>query len=304
MAAHKRKRSAGDGGEPEGSGRKSRSLVVPATPDVPAEESRASRSRTTEITNGPRVAVFMTTELLEDILILLPLKKIFVIQRVCRQVRKVVATSVKIQQKLFLRSSGHGLLEKWTMFRIESSNSQPRLKLTRLQINGSRPTTTILDHDNQTCLYGAAATWNPYFSNQLAHRYQFSRTRYPTFDQLTHYGSDGTDRSTVQDRKRVLTLVNCDETANDWTYRRVCQYGNTRRFTLGSLLDAALRIELDSQVYYEGYTGFDIRKTSPAKLLARLEKKTKKKATVSFLQIDMFDVLFINEWTHVVEGHA
>jgi len=61
---------------------------------------------------------------------------------------------------------------------------------------------------------------------------------------------------------------------------------------------------VDSQVYYEGYTGFDIRKTSPAKLLARLEKKTKKKATVSFLQIDMFDVLFINEWTHVVEGHA
>ncbi|KAK0254406.1 hypothetical protein B0A54_13182 [Friedmanniomyces endolithicus] len=319
MAAHKRKRSAGDGGEPEGSGRKSRSLVVPATPDVPAKESRASRSRTTEITNGPRVAVFMTTELLEDILILLPLKKIFVIQRVCRQFRKVVATSVKIQQKLFLRLPGHGLLEKWTMFRIESSNSQPRLKLTRLQINGSRPTTTILDHDNQTCLYGAAATWNPYFSNQLAHRYQFSRTRYPIFDQSTHYGSDGTVfvlLGSASWRGMYLTDQPC-KTANvylHWsiatrprTTGRIEGYASTETpdgFTLGSLLDAALRITVDSQVYYEGYTGFDIRKTSPAKLLARLEKKTKKKATVSFLQIDMFDVLFINEWTHVVEGHA
>ncbi|KAI7225911.1 hypothetical protein KC330_g8998 [Hortaea werneckii] len=55
-------------------------------------------------TDAARYAVFETAGLLENIVIQLPPRKIFVIQRVCKHFRDIVATSVKLQQKLFLRS--------------------------------------------------------------------------------------------------------------------------------------------------------------------------------------------------------
>ncbi|KAI6788174.1 hypothetical protein KC360_g8708 [Hortaea werneckii] len=64
---------------------------------------RITRGMTTD---AARRAVFETAELLENIFIQLPPRKIFVIQRVCKQFRDVVASSVKLQQRLFLRSDG------------------------------------------------------------------------------------------------------------------------------------------------------------------------------------------------------
>ncbi|KAI6893301.1 hypothetical protein KC318_g12354 [Hortaea werneckii] len=57
-------------------------------------------------TDAARRAVFETAELLENIVMQLPPRKIFVIQRVCKQFRDIVATSIKLQQRLFLRSDG------------------------------------------------------------------------------------------------------------------------------------------------------------------------------------------------------
>jgi hypothetical protein len=57
-------------------------------------------------TDGPRQAVFKTAELLENILLHLPAMNIFGVQRVSRQFRDIVATSIAIRQKLFLKSSG------------------------------------------------------------------------------------------------------------------------------------------------------------------------------------------------------
>ncbi|KAI7180984.1 hypothetical protein KC316_g8534 [Hortaea werneckii] len=57
-------------------------------------------------TDAARRAVFETAELLENIFIQLPPRKIFVFQRVCKQFRDIVATSVKLQQRLFLHSDG------------------------------------------------------------------------------------------------------------------------------------------------------------------------------------------------------
>ena len=64
---------------------------------------RITRTMTTD---GPRQAVFNTAELLEQILLSLPAKKVFICQRVSRQFRDIVATSAAIQQHLFLRPSG------------------------------------------------------------------------------------------------------------------------------------------------------------------------------------------------------
>lgn len=53
--------------------------------------------------DSARKAVFDTSELLERIIVHLPLKDIFVIQRVSHQFQNVITTSPDIQTKLFLR---------------------------------------------------------------------------------------------------------------------------------------------------------------------------------------------------------
>ena len=71
-----------------------------------AEELTTRRITRGMTTDAARRAVFETAELLENIFMQLPPRKIFVIQRVCKQFRDIVATSVKLQQRLFLRSDG------------------------------------------------------------------------------------------------------------------------------------------------------------------------------------------------------
>ncbi|KAI7340585.1 hypothetical protein KC315_g619 [Hortaea werneckii] len=71
-----------------------------------ADEPTTRRITRGMTTDAARRAVFETAELLENVFIQLPPRKIFVIQRVCKQFRDIVATSVKLQQRLFLRSDG------------------------------------------------------------------------------------------------------------------------------------------------------------------------------------------------------
>lgn len=66
-------------------------------------------------TDAPRQAVFGTNELLEQIILSLPMQKIFGIQRVCRQFRDVIATSPKIQEKMFLRLRKDVPEETWKL---------------------------------------------------------------------------------------------------------------------------------------------------------------------------------------------
>ena len=65
-------------------------------------------------TDGPRKAVFDTAELLENVMLYVPPKNVFGAQRMCRQFRDIVATSVKLRQKLFLRSTGQEE-ESWSL---------------------------------------------------------------------------------------------------------------------------------------------------------------------------------------------
>lgn len=54
-------------------------------------------------TDAARKAVFNTSELLEAILVCLPPKTLFGVQRVSKQFQAIIATSVPIQEKMFLR---------------------------------------------------------------------------------------------------------------------------------------------------------------------------------------------------------
>lgn len=53
--------------------------------------------------DASRQAVLQTNELLEGILSFLPPKQLFVVQRVCKQWRDIIASSPELQKKMFLR---------------------------------------------------------------------------------------------------------------------------------------------------------------------------------------------------------
>ena len=73
-------------------------------------------------TDAARKAVFNTNELLEQIILCLPMRTIFGIQRVSRNFKDVIATSPKIQEKMFLRLRKDIPAETW-MF--ETLNRDP-----------------------------------------------------------------------------------------------------------------------------------------------------------------------------------
>lgn len=74
---------------------------------------------TTVITDEPRKAVFATAELPEHIVMPPPIKDICKLQRVCWQFRDLVRTSVKVQEKLFVR-----LKEKDRLQELRASQSR------------------------------------------------------------------------------------------------------------------------------------------------------------------------------------
>ncbi|KAK4547621.1 hypothetical protein LTR36_000578 [Oleoguttula mirabilis] len=109
MAVRKRKTRDDD----EDGSVKVRSPITPLTVTRLTEVKKTQKrnvvdSASTRITrnmkiDGPRKAVFNTAELLENILVFVHPKKVVAATRVCRQFRDIVATSLKLQQMLFLR---------------------------------------------------------------------------------------------------------------------------------------------------------------------------------------------------------
>jgi hypothetical protein len=61
------------------------------------------------------LAVFGTCELLEGVLSYLPLKDLFVLQRVSKQWGKVIAASPQLQEKMFLRLQSNIPQETWVI---------------------------------------------------------------------------------------------------------------------------------------------------------------------------------------------
>ena len=81
-------------------------------------------------TDAARRAVFDTAELLEQIVLELPLATIFTSQRVCHQFQDIVTTSSKIQEKLFFRINGQH--ERWTHVGDEDDDDYDPFHIVRL----------------------------------------------------------------------------------------------------------------------------------------------------------------------------
>lgn len=72
-------------------------------------------------TDAARKAVLGTNELLEQIILYLPMENIFGIQRVCQQFRDIIASSTKIKTKMFLRLQINVSDEAWVLDRLNRS---------------------------------------------------------------------------------------------------------------------------------------------------------------------------------------
>lgn len=99
-------------------------------------------------TDAARKAVFNTSELLEFILIYLPPKTLFGVQRVSKKFQAIIATSVPIQEKMFLRLRKKSQ-QPWALLR-------PRVGIPYFVEDGGQPKA-------KTCI---AANLNPFLEQQ------------------------------------------------------------------------------------------------------------------------------------------
>ncbi|KAK5739295.1 hypothetical protein LTR17_005401 [Elasticomyces elasticus] len=91
------------------------------------EKKKPCATTSTRITRrmtraAPCHAVFATAELLENILVHAPVKTIFGVQRVCRQFRDIVKTSIILQDRMFLRPPPAEVVEVWGMLKNADGN--------------------------------------------------------------------------------------------------------------------------------------------------------------------------------------
>lgn len=131
-------------------------------------------------TDAARRAVLDTAELLENIMMQLPPRKIFVIQRVCKQFRDIVANSVKLQQRLFLRSDGTEAQE----WRVAVKRNDYRWPITGRYVKS----TDILEADEN-----AGEAFKPVRLGHALEQYSTDetiRTAYFSVEQLLQFRQD------------------------------------------------------------------------------------------------------------------
>ncbi|KAK5706098.1 hypothetical protein LTR97_001084 [Elasticomyces elasticus] len=234
-----------------------------------AVSTRAGRITRAMKVEGTLQAVFNTAELLESILLHLSPKQVFGIQRVCKQFRAIVATSILLQQKLFLRTSrvdsGNMLAVKYG----ELVTLPPNIICPKLAMADSmaRPDTLLLARP--------AIHWNSMTGLTIGAR--------RAVDRLTEYGE-------------ILTL----EPHRHGIKRATIE--DPRGFTLGGLVAQAVTdvlpcmdIERHKSFLYE--VGNEQRQNvgSGMSLIRKLEAESGKSAVIGKLRFAMADVVFLDE---------
>ncbi|KAM0714425.1 hypothetical protein Q7P37_010212 [Cladosporium fusiforme] len=111
-----RKKRAADSDE-SAPRKKAKATTNTAETTKPSDATTLRTTRSMKRTNtvAARQAVLQTNELLDAILVNLPMKQLFVAQRVCKRFKAVIAATPAIQEKMFLRSKKEEDLEVWTM---------------------------------------------------------------------------------------------------------------------------------------------------------------------------------------------
>ncbi|KAK3621923.1 hypothetical protein LTR56_022510 [Elasticomyces elasticus] len=316
MVARKRKAIGGDDEEAPGSGRRTQ-RTKGVDGDYKKEQMTATPASTEEhitramTTDASRQAVFATAELLETILMHTPIKNVFVAQRVSTQFRNVVAKSIQLQQKLFLRLPKLQSTERWTVTAAAGQAYFPPMRVVRLESTEALPANVAVTQRGQSCLYKPATLLNPQFeAKHVGERPVVMQD----FAMRALYNARHIGLQEVAPRSRALTISGSwrkmyltDRPCNkawlkiDWliattpplygTISGIAETQETRGFTTGALVEAVL--DEEQIVYYHCRGAEEIcpGKTSVNSLIRKLEIETGKTATVTLLDIQMLDVL-------------
>ncbi|KAK3619098.1 hypothetical protein LTR56_024256 [Elasticomyces elasticus] len=279
MATRKRKANDKDASLPRkraGRGKKrnkATAIIARETTGMPI-----TRSLRIEITDRPRQAVFATAELLENILLFVPAKQVFKLQRTAKQFRDNVTTSIQLRRKLFLHPP-EGLGRRTFL-------AQPATHINKIfYLAGSE-------------LRGPPRVWDDY------HILPF----HTSFGGPVKITCDGSWKKTY------LTDRPCKEAhiRVSWGFPGEIDIWGTvrlehvttedsRGFDIGSLVDAAFaaiwkgRDDTDEPNTCE-VAGVRRSHDGPAIDLVRaLEAETGTKATLVYMEIAMLDVLVVDE---------
>ncbi|KAK4958801.1 hypothetical protein LTR10_003598 [Elasticomyces elasticus] len=264
--------------------------------------------------NGTLQAVFNTAELLESILLHLSAKQVFGVQRVCKQFRDIVATSILLQQKLFLRTSRVDSGDMLAVKYGELVTLSPNIICPKLAMADSmaRPDTLLLARP--------AIHWNGMTELTIGAR--------RAVDRLTGYGEILTLEPHHYGIKRGMAVIGEGSWKSMYPADRPCQrarvhvhwsmntkprtYGcmrcsdatteDPRGFTLGGLVAKAVTdvlpcmdMERDKPFLYE--VGNEQRQHvgSGMSLIRQLEAESGKRAVIGKLRFAMEDVVFPDE---------
>ncbi|KAK3621353.1 hypothetical protein LTR56_015642 [Elasticomyces elasticus] len=267
-------------------------------------------------TDGPRQAVFATAELLENILMHAPVRSIFVAQSVARQFRDIVATSIDLQQRMFLRPPKPVLAETWILVQKQEHKSKDEVEYREkeyrvirvadgidlpafLALNGldpflsSRPLTVLnpLLKEVESSLYARSALANRIDDGGVLLTLHMSEQMY------RGVGSWRNTYLTDQPSARVSAAITWSIRARKEPLISGTVYVHPETtgphgFTLGMLLDAAMRVTTGSYRYGKQHIEY---RDSLNVLLDRLEGETGKKANLTGILIEVYDVVTSNE---------
>ncbi|TKA72678.1 hypothetical protein B0A55_06286 [Friedmanniomyces simplex] len=239
----------------------------------------------TMTTDGPRQAVFNTAELLENILLHMPAKSVIGAQRVCRQFRDVVATSVQLQRKLFLRPAVPAITERW------GTTGHDRM---RVSSSGDLPSGLTHNIFGRLYLKQPATVFNTILGKLPRNL--------PSFECFAASNMFADSENLFFDNSRAMLvgagswkntyLIDAEPQVSgsvDLTDPRAATTDEAWGYTLGSLVDAACK---DAVKLHGCYVG-DRLCTHHGRafdLIEQLEAKTGKKAVVEQLLVRMWDV--------------
>ncbi|KAK5740707.1 hypothetical protein LTR17_004512 [Elasticomyces elasticus] len=304
MAPHKRKAK----GEPDGV-KKKQALATSAA------SRRITRTMTTD---GPRQAVFATAELIENILMHAPVRSIFAIQRVARQFRDIVVTSVDLQQRMFLRPPNPILAETWVLVEKHEDGSDDEVEddgeeywVVRVPDSIGLSAFTAFNRVDSLFMCLPASALNPCLKKG-----DYPLPSQPTLiervesqgETLVMNISERALREPGSWRNMYLADQLCkrDLVSGSWKIKSKGQpliHGDIwadvetqgpHGFTLGTLMDAAFQQALPDEIYTEGQQIVSCSEPVDT-LLGRLEVKYGTKAVLANVTIYTTEIVLPNE---------
>ncbi|KAK3070180.1 hypothetical protein LTR53_010902 [Teratosphaeriaceae sp. CCFEE 6253] len=276
-------------------GRHKRSKQKQGIAKKPEPELTRRVTRTMTI-DGPRQAVFQTAEMLENILLHLPARSIFGAQRVCRQFRDIVATSIQLRKRLFLTPPDVTATETW--IRQGSKHEKGLIRLSDTVVAQQRD--LMQQHHTSTAVFKSAALLGPVVTLGDSSHHAASRM-IQGYEKIVCAVENALLLSPASWKETYLTDRPCNsalihiqweikgQSSMQGQLMQSAKSTSPHGFTLGGLLQKdGVRHEYHAggPVNYQGRL---------ADLIKHLEDSTGGKAIIASLVVRMNDVILLSE---------